>query len=270
MDDKLNTTKKSRKNIPIIFMILGLAEVVVSAIILTVKFWGITDLGFQLTAHVIVGLLWIIQGIILAHKSLGNSVYIVIATILLLGTAYGLLTLHTMTDYIVKSGGYNSELTLEEFKEHATMTVTSKSLKDGRWDTAIAGEGIGNNEIPQLTFDKVSGAQFYVIYMLDESAGNWLHWKAFEINKTNIEKGEELPLENSSYAGPHPPIGSGNHKYVIYVYALKKRPDSGYLGEFYESGMDAAQYHEINLNIADGESGNVISYGYLEGYFSAD
>ena len=106
MEDSLKTTKKSRKNIPIIFMILGLAEVVVSAIILTVKFWGITDLGFQLTAHVIVGLLWIIQGIVLAHKSLGNFVYIVIATILLLGSAYGLLTLYTMTDYIVKSGGY--------------------------------------------------------------------------------------------------------------------------------------------------------------------
>lgn len=270
MEDEVKTIKKSRKIIPIIFMILGLAEVILSAVILTSKFWGVTDLNFQIVAHVIVGFLWLIQGIVLSRKRLGNSIYVVIAAILLFGTAYGLMTLYTMTDYIVKSGGYNSNLTLEEFKEGATMTLTSKSLKDGRWDTAIAGEGIGNNESPQLTFAKVHGAKFYAIYMLDESAGNWLHWRAFEINKTNFKQGEELPLKNSSYAGPHPPIGSGDHKYVIYVYALKQRPDSGYSGEFYESGMNAAQRYEINLDIANGEPGNVISYGYLEGYFSAD
>lgn len=65
-------------------------------------------------------------------------------------------------------------------------------------------------------------------------AGNWVHWLVINIpaDVTSLEEGESrknmprgcIELKNSfgdvGYGGPQPPKGTGDHPYVITLYAL--------------------------------------------------
>ncbi len=246
--------------------LIGVAITVISCVLLCKSYYKMVELSFMIFIHFIILNAFVITGIILHKKKAKRlkTTIIFIVEYLILG--YILLCTHTMTRYVVLSGNYESSLTLEEFKKGATLTVTSESLIDGVWSDDIAGTDGAKNETPQLKYDGVPGAKFYAIYMLDESANNWLHWREYEVKTTILRQGYEN--ENCDYAGPNPPKGSGEHKYVVYVFALRDRPDSGYLGNFYEAGMGAEKYYEIDLDIAGKKRGNVISYGYLEGTYS--
>jgi phosphatidylethanolamine-binding protein (PEBP) family uncharacterized protein len=163
----------------------------------------------------------------------------------------------------------NSGVTMvnsKEFKSGATLSVTSESLNDGVWDDDISNQGEMKNETPQLSFGRVDGALCYAIYMLDESADNWLHWKAEGVTSNSLEHNTSIPTGTSEYIGPYPP--SGTHTYTIYVFALKQEPDKDYPGDFNKAGMDAEEIYSV-LDITDNSSGNVLAYGYLEGTYES-
>lgn len=87
--------------------------------------------------------------------------------------------------------------------------ISSDDLHDGVWDTVITNTDYGKNVSPQLSWEPVEGAKSYVIYMVDTSAGNWLHWRAGNITETTLEQGSATECE---YIGPYPP--SGTHNYI--------------------------------------------------------
>ena len=102
------------------------------------------------------------------------------------------------------------------------MTVTCKSTtSEGKLLTKCAATyANGQNLVPEITWDEVPNAKAYAVYMLDESANNWLHMMAVTTS-TTIKEGEAI---QGQYIGPYPP--SGNHSYVIYVLALETAPAS--------------------------------------------
>lgn len=103
-----------------------------------------------------------------------------------------------------------------------TMTVTCKTTtSEGKLLTKCAATyANGQNLVPEITWTEVPGAKAYAVYMLDESANNWLHMTAIT-TKAGIKEGEAI---QGQYIGPYPP--SGNHSYVIYVLALETAPTS--------------------------------------------
>ena len=95
------------------------------------------------------------------------------------------------------------------------MKITSDDLKNGVWDDSISHLTCGKNESPQLSIEPVNGAVSYAVYMLDPDGHDWEHWAGIG-SETEIMHGDNP----GSYVGPYPP--SGTHRYIIYVFALKK------------------------------------------------
>ncbi len=143
--------------------------------------------------------------------------------------------------------------------------LTSEDLHDGVWDTVISNTAEGANVSPQLTWEAVPDAACYVIYMVDSSAGDWLHWKKNDVTETTLAQGWE---QTSDYLGPCPPPGT-THDYEVYVIAIK---------EPVERAKGALKSSNPNLyaNIwaldtpAEGVTGNILSYGHLVGTFTAE
>ncbi len=100
----------------------------------------------------------------------------------------------------------------------------------------------GENTSPQLSWINVpEGTQSFAVTIFDESAptgSGWWHWLIFDIDKAvrELKTGAGNQLNNVSpvqaiqsktdfgstgYGGPCPPAGSGRHRYVITLYALK-------------------------------------------------
>lgn len=147
--------------------------------------------------------------------------------------------------------------------EIAKIEVSSESLtEDGKWLTTINGtraRQVGSNLSPQLSWSAVDGAEIYAIYMIDTSAGNWLHWRAQNVHDTSLALGAEL--EESQYIGPYPP--SGTHEYEIIVYALKDVPDS-YTGAFNARNPNFEAIEE-KLDTSRDRQGNIIGKGSIIG-----
>ena len=99
-----DSNKRSYKEIlPIVFTALGIIEVIVSAVILVVTFYGKTSISGQLAFHAIIAVVWLVIGFVVYQMDWAGFGYIFIAILLLLATAFILCTIYTMTDYIVKS-----------------------------------------------------------------------------------------------------------------------------------------------------------------------
>jgi Raf kinase inhibitor-like YbhB/YbcL family protein len=100
----------------------------------------------------------------------------------------------------------------------------------------------GENLSPQLFWENSpNGTKSYAVTIFDESAptgSGWWHWLIFDIptfvkelksgtgnlsiNKSPIGSIQSITdFKSQGYGGPCPPVGSGFHKYVITIYALK-------------------------------------------------
>ena len=141
------------------------------------------------------------------------------------------------------------------------MRITSENLHDGVWDTVITNTKKGRNVSPELSWDEMDGTGEYTVYMLDPSAGNWMHWRAHGITKTHLDEGADV----GEYIGPYPP--SGTHTYIVYVFALKTAADS-YPGSF-DAGNKGIGDIIAGLDKAGGKSGNLIAQGSLSGIYTA-
>jgi Raf kinase inhibitor-like YbhB/YbcL family protein len=125
-------------------------------------------------------------------------------------------------------------------KNDTPLRVSSQSFTDGGtipMDNVFTGCG-GKNTAPQLSWSGApEGTKSYVITCFDPDAptgsGFW-HWLAFNIpaNVTSLNAGDgnsDSPAGGTggytdfgmtSYGGPCPPKGHGDHRYIFTVYAL--------------------------------------------------
>jgi Raf kinase inhibitor-like YbhB/YbcL family protein len=124
------------------------------------------------------------------------------------------------------SGGGTMELSSLAFKDKGKIPI----------QYVMPGAGGKNISIP-LTWKNVPvGTKSFVLSIVDPHpvAQNWVHWLIVNIPKevTFIEEGaskKKMPpgsteLKNSfgdiGYGGPQPPKGTGDHPYVVTLYAL--------------------------------------------------
>jgi Raf kinase inhibitor-like YbhB/YbcL family protein len=119
------------------------------------------------------------------------------------------------------------------------MEISSTAFKDKeriQIQYVMPGAGGKNISIP-LTWKNVpSGTRSFALSIVDPHpvAQNWVHWLVINIPKevTFIEEGaskKKMPqgsteMKNSfgdiGYGGPQPPKGTGDHPYVVTLYAL--------------------------------------------------
>jgi Raf kinase inhibitor-like YbhB/YbcL family protein len=119
------------------------------------------------------------------------------------------------------------------------MQLTSAAFKDGGKigiQYVMPGAGGKNLSIPLDWQNAPAGTQSFALSIVDPHpvARNWVHWLVINIpsqtavltegaSKKNMPAGA-VELRNSfgdvGYGGPQPPPGSGDHPYVVTLYAL--------------------------------------------------
>ena len=119
------------------------------------------------------------------------------------------------------------------------LTVTSSSFSDsGSIPNAYCAIGVdgASNISPQLSWSAPpEGTRSMIVTIIDHHpiARMWVHWVVVDIPPSVTSLAEDasgslatpiLELKNTTgragYGGPKPPIGSGDHDYVVTVYAL--------------------------------------------------
>lgn len=149
-----------------------------------------------------------------------------------------------------------------DLNSKSQFSVSSDDLHNGVWDAVISNTSEGSNYSPALSWTPVDNAESYVIYMVDTSANNWMHWKSGNITKTELPSGW---ARSSEYIGPYPP--SGTHRYEIYIFALKNSP-SQLKGNFDDENSDFSSIISSLDKDSAGESGNMFSYGHISGTYT--
>lgn len=150
------------------------------------------------------------------------------------------------------------------FEDIPTFNVSSSSLNNGIWDAKISNTAEGENISPELTWDAVDGASQYVVIMIDDS---WLHMDVFTTETSLAEGSIGRGSRGEQYVGPYPPKGS-THTYSVFVFALKNEPGKTTL--LFDSGSNGINkiYEGLNTDI-DGNTGNVLAYGRLDGNYTS-
>ena len=154
---------------------------------------------------------------------------------------------------------------------YTAFKVTSESLEGKNWSEACAFQG--GNASPQLSWEPVEGATTYVIYMVDLTAANIIHWKPEGITETKLPQGwatsASSPSDtlNADYVGPNPPSGSTN-QYNIYVFALKA-PVERVKGSIGDRALNLQGFMDSLDTDAEGNTGNIVAVGRIVGYYAA-
>ena len=165
-----------------------------------------------------------------------------------------------------------------DFEKLSTFQVYSNDIADGKWKDEISNQADGENLSPELHWDVVSGASRYYVYMLDETADQWMHWQINGIPCTGIPKGlcdEEWKVVwnadgyevKGQYIGPYP--ASGTHTYTVYVFALKYDPFAVGAIYFDGQGNDIEQIAKELNNSPYTDYNNVIGYGKVSACYTA-
>ena len=119
------------------------------------------------------------------------------------------------------------------------MEISSAVFKDGEkipTQYVMPGAGGKNISIPLAWKNVPAGTKSFALSIVDPHpvAQNWVHWLVIDIpaNVSSIDEGasrKRMPsgsteLKNSfgdiGYGGPQPPTGTGDHPYVVTLYAL--------------------------------------------------
>lgn len=119
------------------------------------------------------------------------------------------------------------------------MEITSAAFKDGGKipiQYVMVAAGGKNLSIPLVWKNAPPGAKSFALSIIDPHpvAQNWVHWFVINIptSANSLPEGasrKSMPagaveLKNSfgdiGYGGPQPPRGSGEHPYVVTLYAL--------------------------------------------------
>ena len=152
------------------------------------------------------------------------------------------------------------------FKDLPTFNVTSETLDNWMWDIKISKTMNGQNVNPQLSWEAVDGASSYVVIMID---GAWLHMDYFTTETSLAEGAIDSDLRSvvgKQYVGPYPPEGS-THTYSVFVFAL--RGEAGSVPLNFDKGGNSINDIFTGLDTdKDGNTGNVLSYGRLDGNYT--
>ena len=171
-----------------------------------------------------------------------------------------------------------AETTLPEVEEfgyciesYPQFYVGSDSWEDGIWSDDLGMKSDHPNGIsPSLYWEPVEGASCYVIYMIDSSHAegippvNFLHWVIENYEGTEIIAGEDPAF----FHGLGPEAGT-THTYDIYVIALAN-PVERAKGT---PGTQPTNFNNFLLALdtdADGNTGNILAFGFLRGKYTAD
>ena len=149
--------------------------------------------------------------------------------------------------------------------------VGSDSLVDGVWSDDMGAKSEHPQGIsPSLYWEPVEGAACYVVYMVDCSHAegipptNFIHWIVANYEGTEIIAGEDP----ANFYALGPEAGT-THRYSIYVIALKA-PVERAKGA---TGTMPTNFNNFLLALdtdADGNTGNILAFGYLKGKYTAD
>lgn len=149
------------------------------------------------------------------------------------------------------------------FEDLPTINVSSSSLANGIWDPKISNTEVGQNISPDLTWDAVDGATQYVVIMIDDA---WLHMDVFTTETSLAEGAIGRGTRGEQYVGPYPPSGT-THTYTVFVFALKD--EMGKVPLAFDGGGNSISKIFEGLDVdANGNSGNVLAYGRLDGNFT--
>lgn len=155
--------------------------------------------------------------------------------------------------------------TTTETQREINIEITSPNLNEGVWDVQITNTLNGENLSPELSWNPVDGASYYAVYMIDTKA-YWLHMEMLTTD-TSVALGQIDGSDGNKYVGPYPPYGT--HPYNIYVVALKDVP--GEVKTHFDANGNKIDDFLEDLDITqNGESGNIVGYGILEGEYSAE
>ena len=156
-------------------------------------------------------------------------------------------------------------------EEYPQFYVGSDSLVDGVWSDDMGAKPEHPQGIsPSLYWEPVEGAACYVIYMVDCSHAegipptNFIHWIVANYEDTEIIAGEDP----AHFYALGPEAGT-THSYAVYVIALKA-PVERAKGA---TGTMPTNFNNFLLALdtdADGNTGNIIAFGYLKGKYTAD
>ncbi|MEW6388744.1 MAG: YbhB/YbcL family Raf kinase inhibitor-like protein [Thermodesulfobacteriota bacterium] len=121
-----------------------------------------------------------------------------------------------------------------------TMQLASRAFTDGGkipQQYVMPGAGGRNVSIPLSWTDPPGGTRSFALSIIDPHpiARHWVHWLVINIPAESNSlaegaSGKNMPpgaveLKNSfgqpGYGGPQPPPGTGDHPYVVTLYALK-------------------------------------------------
>lgn len=153
---------------------------------------------------------------------------------------------------------------------YPAFKVTSESLDGKYWVDGCVFQG--GNASPQLSWEPVEGATTYVIYMVDLTAYNIIHWKSEGVTETNLPQGwassafSQGDTYNADYVGPNPPSGSTN-QYNIYVFALKA-PVERVKGSLGNQAIKLQEFMDSLDTDAEGNTGNIVAVGRVVGYYT--
>jgi Raf kinase inhibitor-like YbhB/YbcL family protein len=120
------------------------------------------------------------------------------------------------------------------------MKITSGAFKDGGkipLPYVMPAAGGKNVSLPLSWTEAPAGTQSFALSVTDPHpvARNWVHWLVVNLpgDTASLQEGasrRQMPpgtveLKNSwgeaGYGGPQPPPGTGDHPYVVTLYALK-------------------------------------------------
>ena len=149
------------------------------------------------------------------------------------------------------------------FADLPAINVTSSCNVNGIWDAKIKNTGSGTNISPDLTWDAVDGATQYAVIMID---GTWLHMDVFTAKTSLVEGAVGRGTPGDEYVGPYPPKGN-THTYSVFVFALKN--EAGKVPLSFDAGNNSIDkiYEGLNTD-ANGNKGNVLAYGRLDGNYT--
>ena len=166
----------------------------------------------------------------------------------------------SVTESVTESAPTAASSSSEEldFSVLKTFDLASSDLHEGVWDSVITNTSNGSNRSPQLSWAPVEGASDYVVYMIDTTATNWVHWRSVTGGVTDLPAGWAKEKE---YVGPYPP--EGTHDYVIYVFALKE-PANKVRGALNSS---SPEFFKL-IKSLDNDGGNILAYGTIKGTYT--
>ena len=192
--------------------------------------------------------------------SLFTAVFVLVILCIIGG--FGLMMANSMTRYVYLSRNRSYDKSMEQYAAGASMEISSDDLVNGEWSYEL------EDRAPQIEFSEVEGAEYYVIYMVDEGLYGNEVWYVDDLHSTSLEAGSS----EGTYLGLTYHEDREPHVYSISVYALAGRPDTSVVVDMYDdSSFSPLGFYYDVLNISQrGDPsvyGNVLAYGYISGTY---